>query len=143
MYIYISAMSKSQSRIYDAIASASEQINIHIAKILLFPNSEHVDHWMHEIWSFLPRISRLKGTNKLPKPSMIRRALTEENDALNSYLIIAQDLEDTLEPVDVPLSKYTHVVEEYQNWLCQILSTSEQVRQVDVKAKLRELISTD
>ncbi len=143
MCIYISAMSKSQSRIYDAISSASEQINIHIAKILLFPDSGHVDHWMHEIWSFLPRISRLKGTNKLPKPSMIRRALKEENDALNSYLIIAQDLEDTLEPVDVTLSKYTHVVEEYQNWLCQIFSTSEQVRQVDVKAKLRELISAD
>lgn len=140
MYLYISGMSKSQARVYDSISAASEQINIHIAKIMLFPDSEYVDHWMHEIWSFLPRISRLKGTNKLPKPSMIKRALTEENDALNSYLLIAEDLEDELEPCDVTLQEYTNVVEAYQAWLCQILSTSEQVRQVDVKAKLNELI---
>lgn len=140
MYIYISAMSKAQSKVYDQISAASEQIDIHIAKIMLYPDAPYVDHWMHEIWSFLPGISRLKGTNRLPKPSLIRRALREENDSLNRFLLIAEYDEDKLEPHDITLQEYTRVVESYQDWVCQILSTSEAIRQVDVKAKLNELI---
>ena len=140
MYIYISGMSKPQAKVYDAISAASEQINIHIAKIMLFPDSAFVDHWMHEIWSFLPRVSRIKGSNKLPKSSMILRALSEENDALNSYLIIAEDLEDELDPIDVTLTEYAKVVRAYQQWLAEMLSSNEQIRQADVKATLTELI---
>lgn len=140
MYIYISAMSKAQSKVYDQISAASEQIDIHIAKIMLYPDSPYVDHWMHEIWSFLPRISRLKGTNKLPKPSLIRKALREENDSLNTFIIIAEEDEEDLDSRIVTLQEYEYVVTSYQDWICQILSTSERVRQVDVKAKLHELI---
>ena len=140
MYIYISSMSKPQAKVYDAISAASEQICIHIAKIMLFPDSPHVDHWMHEVWSFLPRVSRIKGSNKLPKSSMILKALSEENDALNSYLIIAEDMEDTLDPTDVTLSTYTSVVVTYQHWLATMLASNEQVRQADVKSMLTDLI---
>lgn len=140
MKIQVTAMSKSQSRMHDSIANASEQINLHIAKLMLFPESPYVDHWMHEIWSFMPRIGTLKSTGKLPKSEFIKKVMSEDNDILSAYLVNAADDEDQLDPVNVSVTAYTAVLTAYQDWLSKELSANGLVRQQDVKDKLAELL---
>lgn len=143
MYRYISAMSKPKSRMHDSIANASEQINLHIAKLMLFPNSPYTDHWMHETWAFLSKVGTLKNTGKFPKSAFIKKALSEDNDILNAYLVNAEDDEPELIPVDVTLDEYRKVVTQYQDWISEVLSKTGLVRQVDAKAKLKELTSLE
>lgn len=139
MYIYIRSMSEAQSKIYDKVTAAASQIDMHIIKILSFPNSPYVDHWMHEIWAFLNLVGKLKGSNKFPKAVFIKRALSVYNDMLDSIIDIAQDDESGLIPIDVSLDEVKRCVTEYQSWLASELSAHGGVKQSDVKAKLKEI----
>lgn len=139
MYIYIRSMSEAQTEIYRDIKNASDQINIHILKILMYPSSENVDHWMHEIWSFLYIVKRLKSSKKWPKASFIKKALSTGNDMMPQYISIVLDEEDNLEPTWIRPEDALMCVEMYQDWLASQLSSNGVVKQSDVKAKLREI----
>ena len=139
MYIYIRSMSEKQSEIYRKLTSASDQINLHIVKLLMFPNCSYVDHWMHEIWSFLFKVDKLKSNNKWPKQSFIKNALAVHNDIINTYIVIAPDEEENLDPKEVSISYALQCIEEYQDWISEKLSSEGVVRQVEVKSKLREI----
>lgn len=139
MYIYIRAMSESQSKVYDAVSSASTQIDMHIMKILFYPTSEYVDHWMHEIWSFLYFVPKLKGSNKFPKASLIKRGLSVYNDMLDSFIEIVQEAESNLVPEYVDVKRIQCCVSAYQDWLSENLSKHGTVKQSDVKSKLSEI----
>ena len=139
MYIYIRSMSETQQEVRRNIVAASNRINLHIAKILLFSDSQNVDHWMHEIWSFLYKVDKLKGKNKWPKVSFIKEALAVHNDNLEGTLEIAVDLEDGLTPSHVSLRTLQECIEKYQDWLSSELSTYGYVVQKDVKEQLRKI----
>ena len=134
-------MSEYKSRIYDTLVSASEQIDLHMIRLMLFPNSHYVDHWMHEIWSFLFKVDKLKGKNKYPTAKFIYDALSVHNDILGNYMKIVEDLEENLEPVDIAVSDVISAVVSYQKWIASELSQNGIVLQKDVKAKLHELTS--
>lgn len=140
MYIYIRSMSEAQTEIYRDISNAADQINLHILKILMFPNSPYTDHWMHEIWSFLFRVKKLKGKNSWPKSSFIKKALSTVNDMIPQYMIIAADEEENLEPSEVDPNHALSCIEKYQDWISEELSKNGVVKQSDVKAKLKELL---
>lgn len=42
-----------------------------LVKLYLYPNHESVSHWKQEIAAFLNRVSKLKGSNKLPSKEFI------------------------------------------------------------------------
>ena len=139
MYIYIRSMSEAQSKVYDKLSAASDQILLHIAKLMLFPDSAYTDHWMHEIWAFLSRVEKLKGKNKWPKASFIRKSLSTHNDMIEVYIPLAADDEEDLEPVDLTARELLQAVESYIDWISAELSTYGYVQQSAVKRKLSEV----
>ena len=141
MFIYIRSMLEAQSRIYDNLTAASKQIDMHIIRLLLYPDSRYVDHWMHEIWSFLFDIDTLKRKNTYPKASFIKKALATHNDILGNYVKIVKSLEVDLKPRRVDLTAVEYCVSEYQNWVAEQLSTHGYIEQRDVKYVLHEIIS--
>lgn len=137
MKIYIRSMSEYQSKIYDNLVSASNQVNMHLIRLLLYPDSRFVDHWMHEIWSFLYRVDKLKGSNKYPKAKFIRNALAVHNDTVENYIAVVKDLESELEPADVNIEDVIKLIEQYQAWIAEQLSKQGVVLQNDVKHALK------
>lgn len=137
MKIYIRSMSEYQSKIYDNLVSASNQVNMHLIRLLLYPDSRFVDHWMHEIWSFLYRVDKLKGINKYPKAKFIRNALAVHNDTVENYIAVVKDLESELEPADVNIEDVIKLIEQYQAWIAEQLSKQGVVLQNDVKHALK------
>ena len=139
MYIYIRSMSEAQTEIYRDIRDASDQITLHILKILMFPNSSYIDHWMHEIWSFLFRVKKLKGKNKFPKVAFIKDAMSTSNDMIPELMSVVLDLEPELEPIWVDSKEALACIKAYQDWAASELSAHGVIRQADVKAKLKEI----
>lgn len=139
MYIYIRSMSEAQTEIYRDIRDASDQITMHLLKILMFPSSTYVDHWMHEVWSFLFKVKRLKGKNRWPKASFIKKAMSTSNDMLPQLMYVVADLESESDPIWISDSEALRCVEAYQDWLASELSAHGAVRQSDVKSKLKEI----
>ena len=136
MYIYIRSMSERQSEIHREISAASKQIDMHIIRLMLYPNSSYRDHWMHEIWSFLFEVDKLKGKNKYPKAKFIKDALAAHNDVIDNYKEIVEDLEGELTERDISTEYIIQVIEKYQDWLANELSTHGKVKQSDVKIEL-------
>lgn len=139
MFIYIKSMSEAQSRIYDNLTAVSKQIDMHIIRLLLYPDSKYVDHWMHEVWSFLFDIDTLKRKNTYPKASFIKKALSTHNDILGNYVKIVKSLESELTPQRIDLATVEYCVEEYQDWIAEQLSKYGYVEQKDVKEVLQDI----
>lgn len=138
MFIYIRSMSESQTEIYRELTSAGDQINLHILKILMFPDCDYVDHWMHEIRSFLFRVKKLKSKNRWPKETFIRKAISTTNDMIEQLMIVVEDEETDLTSRKIHPEDALKCIENYQNWISHELSTKGVVKQSDVKTKLSE-----
>lgn len=139
MYIYIRSMSESQIEVYRKLVASGDQIVMHITKLMLFPDCSYVDHWQHEVWAFLSRISKLKGKSKFPKKEFIKRALATHNDTLEGYIAIAKDEESKLTPRKISEADLLACIEQYQDWLASKLSTDGYVIQSEAKNKLSEI----
>lgn len=139
MYIYIRSMSEAQSKIYDKITAQSREIVKHIIKLILYPDCSYIDHWQHEIYSFLNYVPKLKSSNKLPKEKFISECLKVNNDCLDNCIWQVMDEEYELDAVSVDIQLIEEVVNNYQNWLAHELATKGAVAPRQVKAKLSEL----
>lgn len=123
MFKFIVAMAESQSRIYDKLVDASDQINLHLAKLVLFSDSEYVPHWKKEIFAFLHRVDRLKGSKKWPKEKMIMRALSTHDDTAEQYMMLAMDDESELAVSGIiTVSDIERAFFSYHAWLAKELS---------------------
>ena len=141
MKVYIRSMSEYQSKIYDDIVGHSKQIDQHIIRLLLYPQYEHPDHWIHEIWANLYAVDKLKGSNKYPKASFIYKALSVHNDILYNYVKIVKSIERDLAPISVDTDVIVDIVNKYQHWLAIKLSTEGVVLEEDVKAELMSILN--
>ena len=142
MYIYIKSMSEHQSEIYRNLTSVSRQINLHIIKILLYPNCEYVDHWMHEIWSFLFDVDKQRNTKKWPKESFLKKSLSTHNDLIEQYVDIVIDEESFLEPRELDYNEIKRCIEDYYSWVAEELSKNGRIRQSETKTKLKEILDS-
>ena len=133
-------MSEYQKEIYRKLTSASEQIDKHIVRLLIFPNCRYEKHWKDEIFAFLSDINKLKGKNKWPKAKFIKDALAVHNDILQSYIYFVTDVESQFTPVNVELDVIESAVEDYQDWIAAELSTKGYVRLSEVHTKLDEIL---
>lgn len=140
MKMYIFAMSEYKKEIYRKLTSASEQINEHIIRLLLFPHCKYENHWKNEIYSFLFRIDRLKGKNKWPSAKFIKEALAVHNDILQNYVLPVIEQESEFTAANIPLSTIEAAINEYQDWLADNLSKSGIVSLADVHTKLDEIL---
>ena len=140
MYIYIRAMSEFKNKIYADLTAASKQIDQHIIRLMLYPTSSYIDHWMHEVWASLHDVDTLKSTHKYPKKQFIFSALSVHNDILSNYVRLVVDEEELLTPKYIDIVDVLSAVEQYQDWIATKLSSEGIVMQRDVKTKLSEIL---
>lgn len=140
MYIYIRSMSEARSKIHDQIASVAYEIDRHIMKLMLYPDTEYVEHWEKEIAGFLNHVPKMKGSNKYPSSRFILDAIGIYEDALDDMLPVLKEDYSMLHAVDLSLSDIEHVICQYHRWLSSVLAEKGQVSQVAVINKLHELL---
>ncbi len=140
MRIYIRAMSEDRRNIQSELKSHSEQLDEHIIRLMLYPNSDYVSHWKQEIWNLLHKVDKLKGKHQFPKASFIYDAISTHNDMIKEFRELVEDIESELTPVDVSTERIIQVLETYQRWVAEMLSVRGIVRRSEVYAKLDELI---
>ena len=141
MKLYVRGFSQYKNKIYDKLSNASEQIDEHIIRLLLYSNDSHVNHWMNEIWSFLYKVDKLKGKNKWPSEKFIYDAISCHNDIIDALVVGVKDKEANLFPNNISYSRILSALEEYQRWLAVNLSKYGQVAQADVKYELTNIMN--
>ena len=140
MYRYIVAMARSRQEIKNRLADASEEIDLHIMKLIFMSDSKDVMHWKQEIHSFLNKIDRFKGSNKAPDAKFIFDALACHNDIIDSFKIL---LEEDYPQVNADRVNNRYIVkalEEYQLFAADQLSRQLVLRRHDVYAVLDDII---
>lgn len=137
---YISSSAYSRNRVERAITHDSEHLNDHLAKLVLFPDSEYVDHWMGEIHAFLPRVPKLKSSNKFPNSEYIYELLSEEDDNIEAIRETVLDLEYELTPVDADNDTILEVMDNYHHWVADRLSSIGRVTRSEVYEFLKSLM---
>lgn len=141
MYIYIRAMSESQSEIYRKISDKADTILEHIIKLMLYPDASSCDHWKAEIYAALNRVQKLRNNNKLPKPALIYKALSSYNDVTDNIIKQVKRSEKEVSSADVSAEAIVKVAEEYQHWLSDALSRDGFVAPDDVFEELHKLLN--
>lgn len=139
MYLYIRSMSEVKHEIYRKIVDQSDMIVEHLMKILLFPNSEYIHHWQSEIYSFLPRVKKLRNTKKWPSKKFILEALSTNNDMLDTFIWQSIEEESELTPEYLDAEDALPYIEEYMDWLADQLSSHGGASPEGVRQKLEEI----
>lgn len=140
MYLYIRGAARYRDKIYDQITDASDPIDEHLIRLLIYPDNSAKFHWIHEIWSFLHRIHKLKGSKKYPKVAFIEDALSCGNDIIPNIVANVKDMEPDLTPVDVTEDQILHIFTGYQHWLATELSDRGVVNESDVRDVIINLL---
>ena len=140
MFIYIRSMSEARSKVHDQIASVAYEMDRHIMKLMLYPDTEYVEHWEKEIAGFLNHVPKMKGSNKYPSAKFIIDAVSIYEDAIEDMLPVLKEDYSRLHAADVTLADIEHVIAQYHKWLSTALAEKGQVSQVAIINKLHELI---
>jgi hypothetical protein len=93
---------RQKKRLKERCIDLGEQVIIHSAKLLLFPNSEYEEHWKNEIITFITDGSRSKPKEgKFSYSWFFEGPKPYDAEILQPYLEDAQDLEKNLEAIKV------------------------------------------
>ena len=133
-------MFEKKAEIRRKISYASEQIDLHLVKLILFPKTTYVDYWMKGIWKFLSRVDKLKN-NKFPSSKFIKNALSTHNDTIDRFIKTAKSGITSDSPRIVNSQEVLKAIEKYQSWLSYNLSIDGQVTQENVKNIIKQIIN--
>ena len=136
MFRYILGMSDSLSVIRSELKSGCDPLDHHLIKLILFSNSPSRDHWKHEVYSFLNKVSRAKNNKKFPKYQFIRAALAADEDILDNYIIQVKSDYSDLTCSNISDNAVVSIVTAYHDWLAKQLSEKGIVSKADVLAEL-------
>lgn len=123
----------------------------HITYLVLFPGSVYTDHWMHEIYSFYSRISKVKTNNKFPtKQQIYSWTYDKVQDVVNDRTYMIRMIQNccydekykNIYDVDSVIPVLDSICTEYFDWISEQLSQYGIVVQEDAKYKLAELIES-
>lgn len=144
---------KNRSDIKHELMDKTPKVVEHIIKIILFREDSSVNHWMHEIFSFIHKIDISKSTKKRPKESFIYEntfGCVKDNYKIKDY--VRRDISNICdeEGLDAPftsddflelyMDKIYEVCDNYFRWLSKELSECGIVSFGDVKRILTNLI---
>lgn len=134
MKIYIRAMSEYDRDIRRQLVDNSKQVYQHLIKIILYPDSEYVNGWKQEIWSFIHDVDRTKRNKKFPSYKFILNALSTNLDILDNYkkIVLMKMKNSDIVPKNVPDSEISSIITKYAEWLASNLSQSGLVLDDDV-----------
>lgn len=139
MKIYISAMATDKKSAMLQISNVSNVLLEHLIKIYLYPNTEYVDHWNHEIWNFFHSVPKLKGSNKLPNYKFIRAAVGQYEDMVDKFVDAVQDEYSALTPTRTDHVELEDMISTYFDWISEELSINGVVSPSQVRSKLEEI----
>ena len=142
---YLTEMSLDKERLIQRILDKTEKINDLLLKCLLIQNTtNNLNHWSTEIYSFLPRIQKLKGKNKLPSEKLLTTyTLGYFQDTLLEYMdamiISMNDIENT-NIIEYNKQALYDCIIDYYKWLIPNLANTGNVNIIAVKQEIKELI---
>ena len=119
----------------------------HLLCIYFWPNTQYVGHWISEVYSALPAISKMKGNNKFPKAKDIYHKLFGIREDIfveqfDIYVDLVANKEPDLQiPTNLNANKIHDYLNDYFHWLSNELSKNGKITKVDVEDKIHELLS--
>lgn len=143
MKLYIRAQARSQSDVLAKLEENTKKCMEHLAKLWIFPNSNSIKHWKHEVWSYYDGVTRVKPRNRLVSAkkildntwnlhshqvkSMVERAIENESNLIPDELRLQQ--------LDILQDK----MEDYFIWIANTLSKQDDIPPSMAYDKLNEL----
>lgn len=141
--IPILGFSYSRSKIAEDLEDNVQPIMTHLIKLWRYPNSDSVSHWRQEIYNFLNRTRRLKGSNKYPSANFIMKNTYDVNKSdISKWLNgVSRVYDGKFEPTSIrnDADLMNERIKEYFKWLADVLSVDGYVFPEDVYSKLKEL----
>lgn len=150
MRIFVTEFADSKREIERHLNDVTEPIIEHLFKIYCFPNDINRHHWAMEIYSFLNKVKKLTGSNRLPTAKQIynwtyfkwKDLITDEKfmsrwlkGTQKHYNEIPQELD-----VAVVCEQFDYICEQYFKWLAYELSNYSYVYSDDIEDKINELV---
>ena len=144
MHMKFILLSKSLRDIRCDIDEKGVEIMLHLIKVFVFRRCNSYDHWKSEIHAFLPKVSKLKRTNKYPKSDFIFHALWDnQKDDLEKFLkwiLTDYTTYDKLVVVNSNIQQLGKFIDDYLHWLSEELSKKGFVSRVEVSSKIDNLL---
>lgn len=137
-------MSEDKAKLGSKIDNVTWILDEHLVKCLIYQNKTNtLNHWQHEIYSFLPRVPKLKGSNKYPSEKFLYNCtINIYSDALmdylNSHVVNVQDKYGKVDNINKQ-GLYDCIIA-YYKWLIPILSKNGAVTEPEVRAEINNLI---
>lgn len=131
------------------LVSHAEEIEEHMVKLMLAPDSQTRNHWIGEIASQINSVKRMTKDNKYPSSDMIFKWLyTEQLTEIDDFQRFQAMVDDICEcenlsfPADIYSfhSEYKALLETYYRWLADNLSVSGYVKRSQAIEILNELV---
>lgn len=140
MYRYITGMADTKTEIGRLVAAASEQIDLHIIKLLLMPESADVNHWKQEICNFLRNVNRLKSSKKWPEFDFLLERLSCHEDIIENLRYLVVEDYPLAEESNVSNDNILSALQEYHYFAATELSTHGIIKRPDAYQVLDNII---
>lgn len=139
MYIY--CFSRNKSEIEYNLHNKAEGVHEHLLRCFMYPNHESFNHWCNEIYSFISRIQKLKGSNKLPSARWIfNNTCKVVNDRTEQKVIHVIEQDYGPQESNYSAHQIAHMIELYFLWLSIQLSTVGVVSKSNVRNVILEIL---
>lgn len=132
-------MSTDKKTVHYNLFNASKPMVQHLIKLIEFPEARAKNHWAKEVHAFLNDVPRLKHTKKLPSAKFIYSEISCYNDVLEGIIRFALDTEPDEHFANAPPEECIPILEDYEMWLAQKLSSEGYVTWSEVNQKLEDI----
>ena len=109
----------------------------HLIKAYLYSNSESLNHWILEIYSFLHEVKLVKGKNKPPKSNYIYKQIFIINEPYLMHYV--EGIVDVYGESDYD-STIINYISDYCKWISDMLSSNRVVTYCEVKDEVMKLL---
>lgn len=142
--IYLTELADSKQQIRNDIVHEENNIIEHLLKCFLYKNSTgDYNHWKKEIYSFLNRIPKLRGSNKFPSHNILKKFTIDRfGDVLKDWIphdIRAMVVDGYPKIEDYNIEELYNAIIDYYEWLIKELSSNGKVENIQVYNKIDEL----
>lgn len=121
------------------LISISGELIEHLVKLYMFPDTEYTEHWRAEVYNFLHKSPKLKGTNKPPKAEFIYSCISGYIDEIDEIMqVIATDCTECYQ-TRFDSYEAEQLINDYLLWLSMRLSESAVLSSSEIFTKLEEL----
>lgn len=136
---YIYAMALDKQSLIQELSGVSGKLIEHLIKLYLFSNSDTKNHWRKEVWNLLHQVPKLKSSKKFPSNRMIRDIIGAYDDMTTELSTLVIEEYPDLKPYRTDSDELYTIVNNYLDWISDVLSNKGIVSSSEVYAKLDEL----